>query len=143
MVESDARIGVDIKANFLDVYQTLVSLDERAEWQQGVVRTDEGHTTERIGTRYRRSLLGFDVDTSIDFGRCDESSAVLVDRLDIEQLGVHGREAYSLDRLGDDATRLIFSIELDKSDIIAQEFVSNALREMKADLDRLKSRCEA
>ena len=102
----ELEIGAPLKA----VYQTLINVDKRPEWLDGVATIDREMTSERIGMRHNCVFHGLKLINTAVFHDFHGDHAAYSEQVDIPEIKVTLQAHYEMEALGGDRTRLKFNV---------------------------------
>jgi hypothetical protein len=92
------------------VYQTLINLDKRPDWLEGVHSIDREMTSERIGVKHNCVFMGMvRINTAVyrDFG---DDHALYSEQVEMSDIGLTLMAYYDLYPHGNGGTRLNFNV---------------------------------
>ena len=99
-------IDAPIKA----VYQTLVNVDKRPEWLDGVDTIDREMTSERINMQHNCVFLGMKMINTAVFRDFSEERARYSEKVEIPEIGLMLQAHYEMEPVGEGSTRLNFNV---------------------------------
>ncbi len=106
--EDELEIVID--APLRTVYQTLVNVDKRPQWLDGVDTIDREMTTERIGMRHYCVFHGLKLINTAVYSEFHEDRAQYSEKVEIPQLDATILASYELEALQAGRTRLAFNV---------------------------------
>lgn len=141
IVKGDDNLEVGIGAPVRLVYQSLINIDERLNWE-GVEKIEREPVTERVGIRHDCYIEGMKLENTALHGECSEDAATYVERTASNELGVDMVQVFEMKALDDKATRLTMSIDWQQSQAPA-EMRDGLMQKMKEGLESFKRYCES
>lgn len=106
--EDDLEIVID--APLKAVYQTLINVDKRPEWLEGVRTIDREMTSERIGMRHNCVFHGLKLINTAVFRDFHEDHASYSEKVEVPEIKVTLQAHYEMEALGNASTRLKFNV---------------------------------
>jgi hypothetical protein len=108
--KGDDNLEVVIDAPLKAVYQTLINVDKRPEWLDGVGTIDREMTSERINMRHNCVFHGLKLVNTAVFSEFNEHRARYSEQVEIPDIGLTLMAHYELEPLGEARTRLNFNV---------------------------------
>jgi hypothetical protein len=130
-------IGAPLKA----VYQTLINVDKRPEWLDGVATIDREMTSERIGMRHNCVFHGLKLINTAVFSEFREDHARYSERVEIPEIKVTLLAHYELEALAGGRTRLAFNVNWMDSPLPAEN-KKGMMAGQAANFELFKKVCE-
>jgi len=103
-------LEIVINAPLKAVYQTLINVDKRPEWLDGVDTINREMTSERIGMRHNCVFHGLKLINTAVYRDFHENHALYSERVEIPEIKVTLQAHYEMEALGGDSTRLRFNV---------------------------------
>ena len=103
------NLEIMIDAPIKAVYQTLVNVDKRPEWLDGVDTIDREMTTERINMRHNCVFHGLKLINTAIFRDFSKERASYSEKVEIPEIGLTLQAHYELEPVGG-STRLNFNV---------------------------------
>ena len=104
------NLEVVINAPLKAVYQTLITVDKRPAWLDGVDTIDREMTSERINMRHNCVFHGLKlINTAVNRDFSD-NQASYSEKVEIPEIGLTLLAHYEIEALGEDSTRLTFNV---------------------------------
>ena len=135
IIQGDADLEVDINKPMLEVYQTLINVDERTNWMIGMDRLNRDPVTERIGMMHNCQFMGMTTNNTFLHHEYSNAGATFVERSEIGDISTI--LVYSLTPKDSDITNLNLNVNL-KDVPLPDEEKQGMLRGGKANLVQLK-----
>jgi hypothetical protein len=133
----ELEIGAPLKA----VYQTLINVDKRPEWLDGVATIDREMTSERVGMRHNCVFHGHKLVNTAVFRDFHEDHARYSEQVEIPDIKVTLQAHYEMEALGPARTRLKFNVNwLDSQ--LPPENKKGLMAGQAANFELLKKVCE-
>ncbi len=108
--KGDDNLELVIDAPVRTVYQTLVNVDKRPQWLEGVDTIDREMTTERIGMRHNCIFHGLRLINTAVYSKFQDDRALYSEHVEIPQIDVKLLANYELEALENGSTRLGFNV---------------------------------
>jgi hypothetical protein len=139
--KGDDNLEIVIGAPLRAVYQTLVNVDKRPAWLQGVDTIERDMTAERINMRHNCVLHGMTMVNTAVFHEFSESRARYSEKVEIAAINVTLFAHYELEALDTASTRLAFNVNWTDAKLPAENR-QGLKAEQAANFERLKHVCE-
>jgi hypothetical protein len=108
--KGDDNLEVVIDAPLKAVYQTLVNVDKRPRWLEGVDTIDREMTTERINMRHNCVFHGMKLVNTAIYSDFSGNRARYSEKVEIPQVNLTLLAHYEMEALGPASTRLHFNV---------------------------------
>jgi len=108
--KGDDNLEVVINAPLRAVYQTLINVDKRPEWLQGVDTINREMTTERINMRHNCVFHGMALVNTAVYREFSESHARYSEKVEIPEINLTLLAHYEMEVLAETITRLNFNV---------------------------------
>jgi hypothetical protein len=108
--KGDDNLEIVIDAPIKAVYQTLVNVDKRPEWLDGVDTINREMTTERINMQHNCVFHGLKLINTAVFRDFSEKSARYSEKVEIPEIGLMLQAHYEMEPVGESSTRLNFNV---------------------------------
>ena len=108
--KGDDNLEIVIDAPIKAVYQTLVNVDRRPEWLDGVDTIDREMTSERINMRHNCVFHGLKLINTAVFCDFSEQRAHYSEKVEIPEIGLMLQAHYQMEPVGEGSTRLNFNV---------------------------------
>ncbi len=102
----DDNLEIVINAPLRTVYQTLINVDKRPEWLEGVDSINRDMTTERIGMKHNCVFMGMVLVNTSVYHDFSEDHALYTERVEIPDIGETIMLNYELYTIDAGSTRL-------------------------------------
>ena len=99
-----------INAPLKAVYQTLVNVDKRPDWLDGVDTIDREMTSERINMRHNCVFHGLKLVNTAVYRDYSENRARYSEKVEIPEINLTLLAHYEMEALGEASTRLNFNV---------------------------------
>lgn len=106
----DDNLELRIDAPLKDVYQTLINVDKRPAWLDGVDTIDREMTSERINMRHNCVFHGMKLVNTAIFGEFATDQARYAEKVDIPEAQLSLVANYEMESLGEASTLLKFDV---------------------------------
>jgi hypothetical protein len=108
--KGDDNLEIVIDAPIKAVYQTLVNVDKRPEWLDGVDTIDREMTSERINMRHNCVFHGLKLVNTAVYSDYSENRARYSEKVEIPEINLTLLAHYEMEALGEASTRLNFNV---------------------------------
>jgi Protein of unknown function (DUF2652) len=108
--KGDDNLEIVINAPLTAVYQTLVNVDRRPDWLEGVDTIDREMTSERINMRHNCVFHGMTLVNTAVYRDFSENHARYSEKVDIPEINLTLLAHYEMEALGEAGTRLSFNV---------------------------------
>ena len=108
--KGDDNLEIVIDAPINAVYQTLVNVDKRPEWLDGVETIDREMTSERINMQHNCVFHGLKLINTAVFRDFSEQRARYSEKVEIPEIGLMLQAHYEMVPVGQGCTRLNFNV---------------------------------
>lgn len=139
--KGEDNLELVIDAPLKAVYQTLVNVDKRPEWLEGVATIDREMTSERIGMRHNCVFHGLKMTNTAVFHDFQEDRARYSEKVEIPEIKLTLQAHYEMEALGASRTRLGFNVNWMGS-TLPPENKKGMLAGQAANFELLKRVCE-
>ena len=99
-----------INAPLKAVYQTLINVDKRPEWLDGVDTINREMTSERIGMRHNCVFHGLKLINTALYRDFHEDHALYSEKVEIPEIKLTLQAHYEMEALDEGSTRLRFNV---------------------------------
>ena len=123
------------------VYQTLINVDKRPEWLDGVATINREMTSERIGMRHNCVFHGLKLINTAVYNDFHEDRALYSEEVEIPEIKLTLQAHYAMEALGDGRTRLGFNVNWMGSELPAEK-KAGLMAGQAANFELLKRVCE-
>jgi hypothetical protein len=137
--EDDLEIVID--APLRAVYQTLINVDKRPEWLEGVDTINREMTSERISMRHNCVFHGMTLINTAVYRDFSEDHALYSEKVDIPDINLTLQAHYEMHALGDGSTRLNFNVNWMGAELPAEN-KQGMLHGQATNLELFKNVCE-
>lgn len=110
MEKGDDDLVVVIDAPLRAVYQTLINVDKRPDWLEGVDTIDREMTSERINMRHNCVFHGMTLVNTAVFRDFSEGHARYSETVEIPAMNLTLLAHYEMEAIGESSTRLSFNV---------------------------------
>jgi hypothetical protein len=141
IVKGNDNLEVKINAPLRLVYQSLINVDERMNWE-GVDKIEREPVTERIGMRHNCQIEDMALENTALYSEFKDDAAIYVERTVAEALNVDMVQVFEMNALADKITRLNMNINWQQTQLPA-EMKDGLQQKMKAALESFKRYCES
>jgi hypothetical protein len=108
--KGDDNLEVVINASLRAVYQTLVNVDRRPDWLEGVDTINREMTSERINMRHNCVFHGMTLVNTAVYRDFSKNHACYSEKVEIPEINLTLLAHYEMDALGEASTRLNFNV---------------------------------
>jgi len=108
--KGDDNLEVVINAPLKAVYQTLINVDKRPDWLDGVNTIDREMTSERINMRHNCVFHGLKLVNTAVYRDYSENRARYSEKVEIAEINLTLLAHYEMEALGEVSTRLNFNV---------------------------------
>jgi hypothetical protein len=108
--KGEDNLEIVINAPLKAVYQTLINVDKRPDWLEGVKTIDREMTSERIGMQHNCVFHGLKLINTAMFRDFHEDHARYSEKVEIPEIKVTLQAHYEVEPLGHASTRLKFNV---------------------------------
>jgi hypothetical protein len=108
--KGDDNLEVVINAPLKAVYQTLINVDKRPDWLDGVNTIDREMTSERINMRHNCVFHGLKLVNTAVYRDYSENRARYSEKVEIPEIDLTLLAHYEMEALGEASTRLNFNV---------------------------------
>jgi hypothetical protein len=141
VVKGDDNLEIEIHAPVRDVYQTLINVDKRPDWLEGVDTVDRDLTSERIGMQHNCIFHGFTLINKSVFAEYDLQHARYSEEVHVVELNLTLLAHYEMVADDEGGTRLLFNVNWLGATLPA-EAKRGLLAGQAANFELLKIACE-
>ena len=139
--KGDDNLEIVIDAPIKAVYQTLVNVDRRPEWLDGVDTIDREMTSERINMRHNCVFHGLKLINTAVFCDFSEQRAHYSEKVEIPEIGLMLQAHYEMEPVGEGSTRLNFNVNWMGANLPADK-KQGMIAGQAANFELLKKVCE-
>lgn len=139
---NDQTISIDIAAPMKHVYQTLVNVEKRVLWVNGMKKVDWEATTERLGTKHVCFTSGLRLEHTIVKTEFLPTQINYYEKVRFLELLTEVMDLYQVKALSPSQSSLSLTISMQKSYLIPRFIFNTLVRGIKQDLINLKALCE-
>ena len=139
--KGEDNLELVINAPLKAVYQTLIDVDKRPEWLDGVDTINREMTSERIGMRHNCVFHGLKLINTAVHRDFHEDRAFYSEKVEIPEIKVTLQAHYEMEALNGGSTRLKFNVNWMDSKL-PPENKKGMLAGQAANFELLKSACE-
>jgi uncharacterized protein DUF2652 len=139
--KGDDNLEIVIDATIRAVYQTLVNVDKRPEWLDGVDTIDRDMTSERINMRHNCVFHGLKLINTAVFGDFSEERARYSEKVEIPEIGLTLQAHYDMEPVVERSTRLNFNVNWMGADLPADK-KQGMMAGQAANFELFKKVCE-
>jgi hypothetical protein len=140
IVKGEDSLEVTINAPVRQVYQSLINVDERMNWE-GVDKIEREPVTERIGMRHDCLIEGMRLENTALYSEFKHDAAIYVERTVSKEMNVDMAQVFDMNALADKITRLSMSVNWQQTQL-PPEMRNGLLQKMKESLESFKRYCE-
>ena len=126
--EGEDHLEVVINASLRTVDQTLVNVDNRPDWLEGVETIDREMTSERINMRHNRVFHGMKVVNTAVYSNFAADRAQYSEKVEVPAVNVTLHAHYEMESLGANSTLLKFNVNWLDSKLPAENKQGNGTR---------------
>ena len=108
--KGEDNLEIVINAPLRAVYQTLINVDKRPEWLEGVDTINRDMTSERINMRHNCVFHGLKLINTALHRDFREDHALYSEKVEIPEINVTLQAHYEMQALGDGSTQLNFNV---------------------------------
>ncbi len=113
MEKGDDDLEIVINAPLRAVYQTLINVDKRPDWLEGVDTINREMTSERINMRHNCVFHGMTLVNTSVYRDFSDNHALYSEKVEIPDINLTLLAHYKMEALGSGSTRLRLQRELD------------------------------
>jgi len=139
--KGDDNLEIVIAAPLRTVYQTLVNVDKRPNWLEGVDTINREMTSERIGMRHNCVFHGLKMTNTAVFRDFHEDHARYSEKVEIPEIKLTLQAHYEMEALDPGRTRLGFNVNWMGANLPAEN-KKGMLAGQAANFELLKKTCE-
>jgi uncharacterized protein YndB with AHSA1/START domain len=139
--KGDDNLEIVIDAPIKAVYQTLVNVDKRPEWLDGVDTIDREMTSERINMQHNCVFHGLKLINTAVFRDFSEERARYSEKVEIPEIGLMLQAHYEMEPVGKGSTRLNFNVNWMGANLPADKKLG-MMAGQTANFELLKKVCE-
>lgn len=139
--KGDDNLEIGIEAPLKAVYQTLINVDKRPAWLDGVDTIDREMTSERINMRHNCVFHGMKLVNTAVLGEFADSRARYSEKVDVPDANLTLLANYELEAAGNERTLLKFDVNWLGADV-PQETKQGMLAGQAANFELFKQVCE-
>ena len=139
--KGEDELEIVIDAPLKAVYQTLINVDKRPEWLDGVDTINREMTSERIGMRHNCVFHGLKLINTAVYRDFHEDHALYSEKVEIPEIKLTLQAHYELEALDDGRTRLRFNVNWMGAELPAEK-KKGMMAGQASNFELLKSVCE-
>jgi len=139
--KGDDNLEIVIDAPLKAVYQTLINVDKRPEWLEGVDTINREMTSERIGMQHNCVFHGLKLINTAVYRDFHEDHALYSEKVEIPELKLTLQALYEMEVLDGGRTRLGFNVNWMGAELPAEN-KTGMLAGQAANFELLKRVCE-
>jgi len=139
---NDQTISIEIAAPMKHVYQTLVNVEKRVLWVNGMKKVDWEASTERLGTKHVCFTSGLRLEHTIMKTEFLPTQINYYEKVRILELLTEVMDLYQVKALSPSLSTLSLTIKMQKSYLIPRFIFNTMVKGIKQDLVNLKTLCE-
>lgn len=140
--KGDDNLEIKINAPLLTVYQTLINVDKRPEWLDGVDSIERDMVSERIGMKHNCVFMGMKLINTAVYEKFNEEHAVYSEEVEIPDLSLKILVNYDIYPDGLESTLLNVNVNWLKSELPPENKQGMIDAEI-ANLELFKKVCES
>ncbi len=140
--KGEDNLEIVINAPLKRVYQTLINVDKRPEWLDGVDTINREMTSERIGMRHNCVFHGLKLINTAVYRDFHEDHALYSEKVEIPEIKLTLQAHYEMDALDQGSTRLKFNVNWMGAALPAEN-KKGMLAGQAANFELLKKACES
>jgi hypothetical protein len=110
VVKGEDNLEIKIRAPVRDVYQTLINVDKRPDWLEGVDTINRDLTSERIGMQHNCIFHGFTLVNKSIFADYTPEHARYSEEVHVVELNLTLLAHYEMVAQDDGGTKLLFNV---------------------------------
>jgi hypothetical protein len=141
IVKGDDNLEVTINAPLRKVYQSLINVDERMNWE-GINSLERDPVTERVGMRHNCQVDGMVLENTAVYSEFKDDAAIYVERTVCKDLNVDMVQVFDMNAIAGNITRLNMNVNWQQSQL-PPEMMVGLLQKMKEGLASFKTYCES
>lgn len=141
IVKGNDNLEVEIGKPVLEVYQSLINVDERKDWMIGVDKINRDPITERVGMKHNCQFMGMTMINTCLHHEYSEINAVYVERVEVPEIALDTVDIYDIKQVSEIKTHLNFNIHW-KDTPLPDENKMGMLQGIKANLESFKAYVE-
>jgi hypothetical protein len=134
---------VEIAAALQTVYQVITTLENRAEWVLGVLRTEGDKPVDRIGVQHRCVFEERTSEITPIRTEVEGDKIHYVEFTHVPAMGLKCYVDYALAKVAEERTKLEIKIGTEAGQELPPEVMGMLLQSFQANGERFKSYCEA
>lgn len=138
----DRTLSVEVNAPMQHVYQTLVSVEKRVLWVNGMKKVDWQPTNERLGTKHVCFTNGLRLEHTIVKTEFLAEEIRYYEKVRFLELLTEVMNLYQVKQLDEKRSEIALTIKMQKSYLIPRFVFNTMVKGIKHDLENLKSLCE-
>jgi hypothetical protein len=141
IVKGKDNLEVTINASLRQVYQSLINVDERINWES-VERIEREPVTERIGVRHNCVVEGMTLENTAMYGEFRDDTAIYVEQTFAKAMNLEMVQVFEMNALAGKITRLNMNANWQQTQL-PPEMRDGLLQKMKESLESFKRYCES
>lgn len=138
----DRTLSIKVNAPMKHVYQTLVNVEKRVLWVNGMKKVDWQPSTERLGTKHVCFTNGLRLEHTIIKTEFEANEIKYYEKVRFLELLTEVMNLYQVKNLGEQESEISLTIKMQKSYLIPRFIFNTMVKGIKNDLDNLKTLCE-
>jgi hypothetical protein len=139
--KGDDNLEIVINAPLRAVYQTLINVDKRPEWLEGVDTINREMTSERISMQHNCVSMGMTLINTAVYSNFNEDHALYSEQVEIPDIDLKILVYYELYPQDDSSTRLNFNVNWMEAALPAEN-KQGMMDGQATNLELLKDVCE-
>ena len=139
--KGEDSLEIVINAPLAVVYQTLINVDKRPQWLDGVDTINREMTSERIGMQHNCVFHGLKLINTAMYCEFHEDRALYSEKVQIPELKLTLQAHYEMEASRDGATRLRFNVHWMGADLPAEK-KKGMMAGQASNFELLKNVCE-
>ena len=139
--KGDDDLEIVINAPLRAVYQTLINVDKRPDWLEGVDTINREMTSERINMRHNCVFHGMTLVNTSVYRDFSDNRALYSEKVEIPAINLTLQAHYKMEALGSGSTRLNFNVNWMGAELPAEK-KQGMMNGQAANLELFKNVCE-
>lgn len=138
----DRTLSIEVNAPMKHVYQTLVNVEKRVLWVNGMKKVDWQPTNERLGTKHVCFTNGLRLEHTIVKTEFKPEEISYYEKVKFLELLTEVMNLYQVKTLKEGRSQISLTIKMQKSYLIPRFIFNTMVKGIKSDLENLKTLCE-
>ncbi len=138
----DRTLSIKVMAPMKHVYQTLVNVEKRVLWVNGMKKVDWQPSTERLGTKHVCFTNGLRLEHTIIKTEFEASEIRYYEKVRFLELLTEVMNLYQVKKLTEEESEIALTIKMQRSYLIPRFIFNTMVKGIKNDLENLKTLCE-